>query len=340
MKRIVISLVIISLIFGGLFAWRYYKWIYHSNTPTSLENAVLYIPNESTFESLVDSLNTKDLLIKEKSFRWVAGRMQFGDENIKPGRYVIPAGVNNRTLINMLRLAEQTPVDLIVRPSTTLGLMATRVSAQLMMDSTQLMQYLQNAYLPESDYTVESIFALFIPNTYEVYWNISPEKLIQRLEREQSTFWNAERRNAADDVGLTPFEVYTLASIVERETQSAQERPIIAGLYLNRLRKNMYLQADPTVLYALGDYGIRRVLYVHLEVDSPYNTYKHLGLPPGPITMPSMGSLMAVLHPADHNYIFFCVKPGGGGHAFAASLSEHNRNARAYHRWLDERSIR
>ena len=317
-----------------------YKWIYHSNTPTSLENAVLYIPDESTFESLVDSLNTKDLLIEEKSFRWVAGRMQFRDENIKAGRYVIPPGVNNRTLINMLRLAEQTPVDLIVRPSTTLGLMAKRFSAQLMMDSTQLMQYLQIAYLPESNYTVESIFALFIPNTYEVYWNISPEKLIQRLETEQSTFWNAERRNAADDVGLTPFEVYTLASIVERETQSAQERPIIAGLYLNRLKKNMYLQADPTVLYALGDYGIRRVLYAHLEVDSPYNTYKHLGLPPGPITMPSMGSLMAVLHPADHNYLFFCVKPGGGGHAFAASLSEHNRNARAYHRWLNERSIR
>ncbi len=340
MKRIVISLLIISLVIGGFFAWRFYTWIYHSNTPSTLENAILHVPDDSTFESLIDSLSTKDFIISEKSFRWVAARMQFGDVNVKSGRYVIPPDMNNRTLINMLRLAEQTPVALTVRASTTLGLMAKRVSQQLMMDSVELMQYLQVAYLPQSDYTEESILSLFIPNTYEVYWNISPERLIRRFEREQSSFWNEERRNAADEVGLTPFEVYTLASIVERETQSAQERPIIAGLYLNRLKNNMYLQADPTVLYALGDFTIRRVLYVHLEVDSPYNTYKHTGLPPGPITMPSMGSLLAVLHPADHDYLFFCVKPGGGGHAFAASLSEHNRNARAYHRWLDQRNIR
>ena len=340
MKRIVFSLVIISIVIGGLFAWRYYKWIYHSNTPATLENAILFIPNGSTFETLVDSLNARSLFINEKSFRWVANKMQFGDRNVKSGRYVIPPNVNNRELINMLRLAEQTPVALIVRPSTTLGLLAQRVSAQLMMDSVTLMDYLQKEYLTASEYTSESILSLFIPNTYEVYWNISPEKLVRRFEREQARFWNDERRKAAEQVGLTPFEVYILASIVERETQSPPERPIIAGLYLNRLKRNMLLQADPTVLYALGDYSIRRVLYVHLEVDSPYNTYKYAGLPPGPITMPSMGSLLAVLHPADHNYLFFCVKPGGGGHAFAGSLSEHNRNARAYQRWLNDRNIR
>jgi len=340
MKRLVILFVLISLVIGGFFSWRYYRWIYHSNTPESLENAILLVPNGTSLESLIDSLNDGQYIINEKSFRWVADRMHFADQNVKAGRYVIPPEINNRTLIHMLRLAEQTPVSLIVRPSTTLDLLAKRVSDQLMLDSAQLAQYIQNEYLNSSDYTSESILSLFIPNTYEVYWNISPEHLISRLEREHSAFWNAERKKSAAKLGLTSFEVYTLASIIERETQSEQERPIIAGVYLNRLNRNMLLQADPTVLFALGDYTIRRVLYVHLEVDSPYNTYKYPGLPPGPIAMPSMGSLTAVLNPAEHDYIFFCVKPGGGGHAFAGSLSEHNRNARAYQQWLNNRNIR
>jgi peptidoglycan lytic transglycosylase G len=340
MKRIVISLVFVSLVVGGLFGWRYYQWIYYSNTPPSLENAVLLVPEGATIESLIDSLNKKEYLVNKKSFKWVADRMQFGDESVKAGRYNIMPGASNRTLINMFRLNEQAPVSLIVRPSMTLELMAQRIASQLMFDSATFVQYIQIDYLTSSDYTEESILSLFIPNTYEVYWNISPQKLLERFEREQSNFWNAERKNAADKVGLTPYEVYTLASIVERETQSATERPVIAGLYLNRLQRNMLLQADPTVLYALGDFTIRRVLYVHLEVDSPYNTYKHPGLPPGPIAMPSMGSLLAVLHPADHNYLFFCVKPGGGEHAFAGTLAEHKRNARAYQRWLNTRKIR
>jgi len=340
MKRFFVIFALISIVVGGLFAWRYYRWIYNGNTSPALENAILLIPDGSTFESLIDSLNSKNYLINEKSFRWVADRMQFRDINVKPGRYLIPPEVNNRSLINMLRLAEQTPVALIVRPSTTLELLAKRVSLQLMMDSSELIQYIQNTYLNTSDYTPESLLSLFIPNTYEVYWDISPEKLINRFEREQSNFWNAERKDAAEKNGLTPYEIYTLASIVERETQSAEERPIIAGVYLNRLKRNMLLQADPTVLFALGDFTIQRVLYVHLEVDSPYNTYKYAGLPPGPIAMPSMSSLIAVLNPAKHNYIFFCVKPGGGGHAFAGTLSEHNRNARAYQSWLNNRKNR
>ncbi len=340
MKRILISIMLIILVVGAIFTWRYYKWIYHPNTPESLEDAILLVPDGSTLESLIDSLDAENYLMSGKSFRWVAGKMHFGDENVKAGRYVIPPGISNRDLISMLRLAEQTPVALIVRPSTTLGLMAKRISAQLALDSVSLIHYLHNDYLVESEYTEATLPSLFIPNTYEVYWNISPENLIKRFEREHANFWNAERRSDADKIGLTPTEVHTLASIIERETQSAQERPVIAGIYLNRLKRNMLLQADPTVLYALGDFTIRRVLYVHLEVDSPYNTYIYPGLPPGPIVMPSMGSILAVLHPADHNYIFFCVKPGGGGHAFAATLSEHNRNARAYQRWLNERNIR
>jgi UPF0755 protein len=214
------------------------------------------------------------------------------------------------------------------------------IGNQLEVDSFVFLQYMRGEYLPKSAYTVETILCLFIPNTYEVWWNVSPEKLVARMESEHKKFWNEERLAAARNLAMTPNEVYTLASIVESETQAQDERPAIAGVYHNRLALNMPLQADPTVRFALNDPGIRRIMHKHLEIESPYNTYLHTGLPPGPIAMPTIHSIDAVLKPAQHDYIFFCAKPGfEGRHLFATTLSAHLENARIYQSWLNEQGI-
>jgi len=181
---------------------------------------------------------------------------------------------------------------------------------------------------------------MFIPNTYEVWWNVSPEKLVERMENEYTRFWNADRLAAAKNLSMTPVEVYTLASIVESETQAGDERPTIAGVYFNRLRLNMPLHADPPIRFEMNDPGIRRILHKHLEIDSPYNTYIHTGLPPGPIAMPTIHSIDAVLNPEQHDYIFFCAKPGyEGRHLFAKTHDAHLTNARQYQSWLNAQGI-
>ena len=185
-----------------------------------------------------------------------------------------------------------------------------------------------------------SIMSLFIPNTYRIFWNISPEDFIARMQTEHTNFWNEQRMQKLNRIGLTKDQCYTLASIVQKESNLASEKPRIAGVYLNRLNRNMLLQADPTVVFAVGDFEIRRVLNRHLEIDSPYNTYKYAGLPPGPIAMPDISSIDAVLDAEDHNYLYFCVKPGNTfEHAFASSLTQHNQNARRYQRWLNSNRI-
>jgi UPF0755 protein len=196
--------------------------------------------------------------------------------------------------------------------------------------------------LSELGYTPENIMSLFIPNTYQVYWNTSPQNLLKRLQVENDAFWaKKNRREKAKSLGLSTQEVYTLASIVEKESLVMDEKPIIAGVYLNRLKKGMLLQADPTVVFAVGDFSIQRVLNKHLAIDSPYNTYKNVGLPPGPICMPSISSIDGVLNAEKHNYIFFCAKPNSGGrHAFANTLAGHNRNAAIYRNWLQANQIR
>ena len=339
MKRVLLSVLVLGILVAGVVGYRYYRWIYSPNTPLGLNNAYVYIPAEHTVDGLVDSLVSHGYINNEKSFRWVAERMSFADRSVKAGRYLVEPGVSNRELINMFRLGSQVPIDLVVRPSLTVEVLSRRLGDQLMLDSADIANYINGPFMPQTGIERESLLSFFIPNTYEVWWNISADKLLERLRTEHERFWNEERRQKASDQGLTAEEVYTLASIVERETHIDSERPVIAGVYLNRLKRNIPLQADPTIQYANGDFGIRRVLYRHLEVDSPYNTYKNAGLPPGPIAMASRASIEAVLNPADHNYIFFCAKPGGGGHAFAETLSQHNRNAREYQRWLDSQGI-
>ena len=242
-----------------------------------------------------------------------------------------------------LRSGQQTPVKLVVPSVRTLERMALALSRQLMLDSATIASALNDstrAY--ELGYTLQQLPALFIPNTYEVYWDISLDDLIRRMERENSAFWKREhRQQIADSLDMSYNEIYTLASIIDEETANNAEKPRIAGVYMNRLRMGIPLQADPTVKFAVGDFTLRRILNQHLQVRSPYNTYQRLGLPPGPIRVASIASIDAVLHAEHHDYLYFCAKEDfSGTHNFATTLAEHTRNARRYQRALNQRGIR
>ena len=344
MRRLLIRGIIILIVVGlmvtihlGLKYWRY---IHSANTTGPGTDVIVLVPHEATFEDVLDSLVTHRAINHQPSFKWVAGRMKFDSDAVKSGRYRITPGLSNRELIHKLRLGDQEPIDLIINTSHTIPEVAGKIANQVEADSAELLNYIIEEYLPGSGLTRETLLTTFIPNTYEVFWNTSAKSLIERLVLEHDRFWNGDRMTQAGAVGLTPEEVYVLASIVERETHLNEERRRLSGVYYNRLKKNIPLQADPTVLYALNDPTIKRVLYKHLEVESPYNTYIHPGLPPGPICMPSMSSLLAALTPEQHDYYYFCAKPGAEGHVFARTLSEHNRNARAYQQWLNSQGIR
>ena len=224
----------------------------------------------------------------------------------------------------------------------TLDRMARNVARQLMIDSTEVARLMADtAYIRSIGYSKETLPALFIPNTYEVYWNLSAEELMQRMVKENKAFWNDKRMNQAKAIGLTPIEVATLASIVEEETANQNEKPMVAGLYINRLQRGMLLQADPTVKFSLQEFGLKRILYKHLEVDSPYNTYKYAGLPPGPIRVPSYQGLESVLNYTKHNYLYMCAKEDfSGTHNFAVTSAQHAANARRYQQALNRKGIR
>ncbi len=339
-KRIVWITVSILLIVAALGGWRCYHWVYDPNTGKGTSN-LIYVYAGDCYEDVYQALATQGILIRPRSFDWVASRMHFDDHSIKEGRYLIPVGISNYDLIHKLRLGQQDPVDLVINTAPTLNDLAAILDRQLAMDSSAFIAYTQDTYIPRSAYTPETILSLFIPNTYEVWWNVSPAKLLARMESEHDRFWNADRRAKAAQLSMTPTEVYTLASIVESETQVSDERATIAGVYLNRLRLHIPLQADPTIRFALKDKTVHRILLKHLEIDSPYNTYRNSGLPPGPITMPTIQSIDAVLNAEDNDYLFFCARPGyDGRHDFARTLSAHLANARHYQKWLDQQGIR
>ena len=339
MKRTVLTAMVLILVIGAFIGLKYYRWIYSSNTREGLTNIIL-LPEGSLYEDVEHALADQGILKNLKSFKWVARRMEFGDQSVKSGRYIIKPGMNNYDVIQKLRLGQQDPVNLVLNSAHTIEDIAGVIGKQLEVDSFTFLQYIRTEYLPSSTYSNETILSAFIPNTYEVWWNVSPEKLMERMKTEHSRFWNEERRNAATALSMNETQVYTLASIVESETQAGEERATIAGVYFNRLRLNMPLQADPTVRFALRDKTIRRILHKHLEIDSPYNTYIHTGLPPGPIAMPTIHSIDAVLHPEQHDYVFFCAKPGNEGrHAFARTLDAHLENARQYQAWLNAQGI-
>jgi UPF0755 protein len=275
------------------------------------------------------------------TFEWLAKWKKLED-NIHPGKYIIQDGMNNVELINLLRSGKQTPVKITFNNIRTKSNLAQKISKEIEPDSTEIISLLEDSvYLKIFGFNKETILTMFIPNTYEVYWNISGKELMDRMYTEYNKFWNSDRRQKAVQVGLSQIEVSILASIVEKETNMNDEKPRMAGVYLNRLRKNWMLQADPTIVYASGDFAIKRVLNIHKEIDSPYNTYLNYGLPPGPICIPSISSIDGVLNSETHNYMFFCAKDDFSGyHVFAETNAQHSINANKYRQALDGRNIK
>lgn len=262
-------------------------------------------------------------------------------ETIKTGRYAIRDGMTMPEIIRMLRSGNQTAVKLTFNNMRTNENLAGRISNQLMLDSVELLNVLKDeTKLEVLGFDTNTIAAMFIPNTYEVYWDTSIDNLMNRMKKEYTSFWNESRKDKAKEIGLSPIEVSILASIVEEEATYSDEYSIVAGLYLNRLKRGQRLEADPTIKFALNDFSLRRILYKHLEVESPYNTYRNEGLPPGPIRIPSIKGIDATLSPQDHKYLFMCAKEDlSGRHNFATTHAEHLRNAARYQRALNERKI-
>jgi UPF0755 protein len=261
---------------------------------------------------------------------------------IKPGRYKLFAGMSNRSLVSKLRSGEQSPVRITIGIMRTVQELAGLVSRKIEADSSSIVFVLKDKHFLElHGYSVDNSISIFIPNTYEFYWNTSAEDFVDRMMTENKRFWNSDRLTKLRMMGLERQDVMIIASIVEQETRKNDEKAIVAGVYLNRLRKGWKLEADPTLVYALGDFSIRRVLNQHKLVDSPYNTYLYAGLPPGPICIPSIRSIDAVLEDNRHPYFFFCARADFSGyHTFARTYEEHLRNARNFQRELDRRGIR
>ena len=303
------------------------------------DERALYVSRRADYASVTDSL--LPALKHQAAFRLYARRLNL-EQTFKPGHYVLQPGMSVVDVVRMLKLGLQTPVQVTVNPARIPAQLAGRLARQLDADSTAWMRALTDRQLAERmGFDSLTFFSMFLPNTYEFYWTVEPEAFVERMHREYARFWTPERDSLCRQLGMSRVEVMTLASIVYEETRQADEMPRIAGVYVNRLRKGIPLQADPTVKYAMQDFGLRRILYRHLKYPSPYNTYLNRGLPPSPICMPSLTAIDAVLHYEHHDYIFFCARPTFDGyHNFARTLREHNANARAYSAELNRRKIK
>lgn len=314
------------------------------NTKEGKEMRV-YVDKDENLADFVANLEADSVVLKPKMFMFACRALGLKPMTVLPaGCYPVFPEMTHLQLIQRVQRGEQVPVRLTINYMRLPEHFASKVSKQLMMDSVEIMNFVTDKEkMAELGYKPEHLFALVIRNTYEVWWTVSVDKLMQRLKKENDAFWNAnERRAKAERLGLTIPEVITLASIVEEETNYQPEKSRVAGLYLNRLRKGIRLQSDPTVKFALKNFALNRILFEHLKVDDPYNTYKYVGLPPGPIRLPSVATIDAVLNAEKHNYIYMCAHPDfNGTHNFAVTLAEHNRNAAKYHvalrKWLAEK---
>ncbi len=337
-KKIIRIILLVVLLSVGGTALHYYNTLFKSNV-TNTEDEYLYIPTNSTFEDVMNIVKSENIIADTETFAWVAKRMKY--KNIKPGKYKISKGMSNVELVRMLRAGKQDPIKLQFQNIRLKKDFAGYIGSQLEVDSTQFLSMLDSMDLLRTlGFDEENIFCMFIPNTYEFYWNTSAEKFITKMHDEYGKFWNDERIAKAKKIGLSPIEVSVLASIVDQEALVNSELKRVAGVYMNRLNRDMKLEADPTVIYAIGDFGIKRVLNRMLQYNSPYNTYMYKGLPPGPICMPSVAAIDAVLSYEKHNYIYFCAKEDFSGyHNFASTVAEHQANARKFQQALTKRRI-
>jgi UPF0755 protein len=342
-KKILLIIVLLGLIAGGAFAYLIYNALFSPNTAFNNKESYIYIPTGSSYDDLKSLV--APLLSDMETFEAVTKRKKYID-HIKPGKYVLKQGMNNNEIVNSLR-SNNIPVNVSFNNQETLKKLAGRVSSQIEADSLSLLKaFTDPGFLQENGFTADAGLSLFIPNSYEFFWNTSAAEFRDRMLKEYLRFWNEDRLKKAEVLNLTQIQAISLASIVQKETAKIDERPRVAGLYVNRLKKNMLLQADPTVIYALkrelGNFDtiIKRVLYKDLELDSPYNTYKYAGIPPGPITMPDISSIDAVLKPENHEYYYMVANVQDFGyHIFAKSLTQHNRNKTQYIRWINEQNI-
>ncbi|MCR9181811.1 MAG: endolytic transglycosylase MltG [Flavobacteriaceae bacterium] len=342
-KRILLTIVLAGIVAAGIFSYYVYKTVFLPNTGFDNEIAFVLVSSDRSYQEVRQQL--VPLLKNIESFDKVAQKKGY-IANVKPGKYAIKKGMNNNDIVNSLR-SKNIPIQISFNNQETLANLAGRIAEQIEADSISLLQKITDeTFLVQNGFNTENGLNLFIPNTYEFYWNSSAETFRDRMLTEYNRFWNEQRLKKASQLGLSPHQVMNLAAIVQKETARVDERPRVAGVYLNRLRVGMLLQADPTVIFAIkkqtGDFDtvIKRVLFKDLEIDSPYNTYKYPGIPPGPIAMPDISSIEAVLNPEKHDYFYFVADVSNPGyHLFAKSLAQHNRNRQQYINWINKQGI-
>lgn len=341
-RKVIGIFSIVVVLAASIYGYIIYKDIFSENTSFSDDRIAVYIPTNASFAQVEDSV--APYIADMDRFRMVAEKKSYPGY-IKAGKFILKRGMNSNDIINALR--QPVPVKISFNNQETLQRTAGRIAQQIEADSTALLEvFTDKTFLKENGFTEDNVLSIFIPNTYEFFWDTSALKVREKLAKEYRKFWTEERKAKAKSLGLTPLEVTSLAAIVHKETVKTDERPRVAGVYLNRLEKEMKLEADPTVIYALkrqsGDFDqvIKRVYYKDLTVDSPYNTYMYAGLPPGPIAMPDISAIDAVLNPENHNYIYFCASVTNFGyHEFAVTAAQHAANSRKYHQWVNKMGI-
>ncbi len=337
-KRYIVGSLVFALLIVCVIGCVFYLRVLAPNV--TKEKAYLYIHSHDDFSDVLHSLEQNNLLKNTTSFEWLARKKGY-PQFVKSGKYLLKAGMSNNQIVNMLRSGRQEAVNLVFNNIRTNEQLAGKLAKQIETDSATLSHAFNNPdFLSTYKTTPEEVRLLFIPNTYKIWWNISTEQLMKRIQKEYEIFWNDDRDAKASAAGLNRKEVSIIASIVEEETNQKAEKATVASVYVNRVKKGMLLQADPTVKYAVGDFTIKRILNKHLTVDSPYNTYRYAGIPPGPICIPSISSIDAVLENKKTDYLYFCAKEDFSGyHNFAQNIEGHLINARKYQKALNQRKI-
>lgn len=341
LKKVIIAFLVIVIGGGTFSAWEFYRFTFKNNVHIDEgDNPYIYIRTGSNFDDVKQALYDRDIIIDQVTFEWFA-ELRGYKNNIKPGRYKIKGKMGNKELLDMLRAGEQTPLNIILNQIRTKKDLASQVGKQLEADSTELLRLLNSdSFMHDYGLNASNAMTLFLPNTYEFYWNTDAKGFITKMQKEHERFWTEERKAKAKALKLSPSEVTILASIVEKESTVRSEQPTIAGVYINRLNKGMLLQADPTLVFAVGDFTITRVLNKHKEVESPYNTYKYKGLPPGPICLPDSRTIDGVLSYKKHDYLYFCANSDmTRTHVFAKTYAQHLVNARRFQNELNKRKI-
>lgn len=341
-KKVLTALFLLTIIGVAVTGYFAYRTVYKPNVEIGDKKSIfIHIPTGASFQDVSDILFDQNIIVSKNSFELLAEKKGYKTK-VKPGRYRIKSGMNNNELINLLKAGLQEPVEFTLNGVRTKEQLASRVGGKLEVDSAKLNQLLNdNDILQKYGFNKENVLALFIPKTYQFNWNTNEEEFLKEAAENYKEFWTEERKAKAKRLGLTQTEVSVIASIVQQETYIENEKTLIAGVYINRLNRNMPLQADPTLIWAANDFKIQRVLNEHKLIDSPYNTYKNRGLPPGPICLPTKSSLDAVLNYKKHDYLYFCAKEDFSGCSnFSKTYEEHRINARRYQKELNRRNIK